>query len=404
MSLEQFGIINQKKFLDKLSTKSVDSIFDEPLIDIVDNTIHNSKYHIFYIISKQPYYLLFLKHSIMSGGYGSISYGYMITNTIFSILFPNKIFNTFPEIVNEIGIDKLILLLEKNNINQLVVKYPLEDRINSYSLLVENTIFAILYDNKITKKYIPQLVKIFQHQGSIYTIMEKLDGSIHYDLKKIKLKNKLKGKKTNIYDNFILSYILQIAYGLYTIYQQYPIFSHRDLKPNNTMYKIVKTNNITIELDDISFNYPSYGYQHYIIDFGFSCLNEYSAKNMGDCSSKSRDLTQFIFVLLNFNYMLLSDKVIGYLTYLLDINPKCNLWRNIYSKKLSRKKNQTKKNTSLCNSINGFDKYLYRYLNQTDFDNPKAYPENIIKDIYNNIDGELPYNKLGVSTYRSYLY
>ena len=145
MSLEQFGIINQKIFLEKLSTKSIDSILDEPLIDIVDNTIDNSKYYIFYIISKQPYYLLFQKQSIISSGYGSITYGYMITNKVFSILFPTKIFNTFPEIVNKTGVDKMILLLEKNNINQLVVKYPLEDRINSYSLLVENTIFAILY-------------------------------------------------------------------------------------------------------------------------------------------------------------------------------------------------------------------------------------------------------------------
>lgn len=399
MSLEQFGIINQQIFLEKLSTKSIDYILDEPLIDIVDNTIDNSKYHIFYIISKQPYYLLFQKQSIISGGYGSITYGYMITNKIFSILFPNKIFNTFPEIVNKTGIDKLILLLEKNNINQLVVKYPLEDRINSYSLLVENTIFAILYDNKTTKKYIPQLVKIFQYKDSIYTIMEQLNGSIHYDLKKIKQTNKLKEKNTKVYDQFILSYILQIAYGLYTIYKEFPIFSHRDLKPNNTMYKTVNTNNITIEVDNISFNYPTYGYQHYIIDFGFSCLNNYSAKNMGECSSKSRDLTQFIFVLLNFNYMLFSDKVIGYLTYLLDINPKCNLWRNIYSKKLTKKKK-----TSLCNSVSGFDKYLYKYLNQNEFDNPKAYPENIIKDIYHSIDGELPQNKLGISTYRSYIY
>ena len=62
MSLEQFGIINQKIFLEKLSTKSIDTILDEPLIDIVDNTIDNSKYYIFYIISKQPYYLLFQKH------------------------------------------------------------------------------------------------------------------------------------------------------------------------------------------------------------------------------------------------------------------------------------------------------------------------------------------------------
>ena len=399
MSLEKFGIINHNIFLEKLATKSIDSILDEPLIDIVTNTIHNYKYYIFYIINKLPYYLLFEKKSIISGGYGSITYGYMVTDKIFSIVFPKKIFKEFPEILNKIGIDQVILLLEKNNITQLVIKYPLEDRINSYSLLVENTIFALLYDNKTTQKYVPQLVKIFQHMGSIYTIMEKMDGSIHYDLKKIKQTNKLKGKTTNIYDKFILSYILQIAYGLYTIYKEFPIFSHRDLKPNNTMYKIVTTNNITIQMDDVSFNYPTYGYQHYIIDFGFSCLDEYSAKNMGKCQSKSRDLTQFIFVLLNFNYMLLSDRLIGYLTYLLDINPKCNLWRNIYSKKLTKKKT-----TSLCNSVSGFDKYLYRYLNQPDYDNPKTYPENIITDIYHSIKGELPQSKLGISTYRSYLY
>lgn len=404
MSLERFGIINPKIYLNKLKQQNIDYILDKPLIDIVDNTIHNSKYHIFYIISKQPYYLLFQKQPIISGGYGSISYGYMITNTIFSILYPNKIFNTFPEIVNEIGIDKLILLLEKNNISQIVVKYPLKDKINSYSLLVENTIFALLYNNNNTNKYVPELIKLFIHQGSIYTIMEKLDGSIHYDLKKIKQMNKVNGKKSNIYDGFILSYILQIAYGLYSIYQEYPIFSHRDLKPNNTMYKIVNSNNITIELDTISFNFPTYGYKHYIIDFGFSCLNDYSAKNMGECQSKSRDLTQFIFVLLNFNYMLLSDKVIGYLTYLLDINPKCNLWRNIYSNKLSRKKKPTLKK-SLCSSISGFDKYLYRYVNQNDFDNPKTYPENIIKDIYQyHNNSKLPFSKLGVSTYRRFSY
>merc|ERR1712072_430978 len=76
---------------------------------------------------------------------------------------------------------------------------------------------------------------------------------------------------------------------------------------------------------------------HKIIDFGFSCikykdynLNTVSYYDVGDrCFSQSRDLSQIIFIILNYHWNILSDKIIGYLGYLLDINPECKLWRNL---------------------------------------------------------------------------
>ena len=393
-SLEIFGIHNEKLFLEKLLNKFSDlskSILDESLIDTAVHSIFHSIYSILYISNKQPYYLILKKNNVTSGGFGSIVFGYIITIDIFNKLFPNEHFSDFLLLVKKQKIENIIQLINDYNISEIVIKYPIDTKINLYNLFIENTILGLLCLNSNTSKYVPQLIKMFYFQNKIYTCMEKLDGSIHYDLKKFRNQDK------KIYDNLILSYLLQIAYALYIIYKEYPIFSHRDLKPNNTMYRIVDTNTINIQLDNINFNYSTYGYKHYIIDFGFSCLNDFHSSNVsGICKSKSRDLTQFIFVLLNFNYSIFSDKLIGYLGYILDINSKCNLWRNIFTKKTKK----TNKKNTLCNSISSFDKYLYRYLNQDDFDNPKAYPENIIKDIYNyQKNGYLPSNKQAIKTY-----
>lgn len=345
--MEEFGISNEKLFLEYLLDLKSNLIIENHIIETYQFIKESKLYIILYSKNNQKY-IIISKKTITKGGYGNIL-NMIITDTI--------------------DYNKTDF---KNS--GLIIKTALDTKNNITNNLIENSILSILNINKYTTQVVPKLWKMFNYNNKIYTIMEKLDGTINDIFKEYR------NSGYKIDESFIVSYILQIAYAIYIINREYPIFSHRDLKPNNTVYKVVSQKTITIEIENISFNYQLYGYKHYIIDYGFSCL-EYkekmlSNKNFMDktCQSISRDMTQFIFVLYHNNESILNDNIRNYLKYLLDIDINCKLWKN--------RNKKTQKKQKLCQSITGIDKYLYLYLNNPSFKNRKTEPITIIKDIY----------------------
>lgn len=363
-SLEVFGIKNEKAYLESLFQNNLKEIINNQLVSVNQSNIIKLNTKDFLYISKE---------SLGKGTYGQVVNGY--------------IFNKLKD-------------YDTDDYKQVVaVKIPNNDKKNLYNLLIENTIHGILSNSIETQKYLPKLIQIYYEPrgNGIITIMEKMDGTINDVFKLYRKEGKHK-----IYDKFVLSYILQISYALYKINESGFIFSHRDLKPNNTGYKLVRAGNDKYNIDNSDFYYPNFGYHHKIIDFGMSCM-EYNKENITrdsfknyPCKSTSRDLTNFIFVFLNFNYSILSKEIIGYLGHLIDITKECNLWRDISNTTYSIDDNNDDDLNYHCKNIDRIDKHLKYYLNHPDFYNKKTEPESIIKDISQDI---LPYSSNAVDFY-----
>ena len=265
-------------------------------------------------------------------------------------------------------------LLEKNKNKKFAIKVPKSmelDGENLKDIVFEPAIHGAICLNKNISMYVPKLRQVFlepiynkkrrkkgmvwenkckkainnlNHEmeipdSKILSVMEKLDGSFNNFLEK-KTEEQKKEIKIRIPDEHILSYILQISLALYHLYENGIEFNHRDFKPDNTMF--INTGkygmlDIDIEEENIKFKFDDFKQNHKIIDFGLSCikykdynLNTVSYYKIGDrCFSKSRDLSQMIFIILNYHWNVLNDKIIGYLGYLLDINNECKLWRDL---------------------------------------------------------------------------
>ena len=260
-------------------------------------------------------------------------------------------------------------LILKKCVNKFAIKIPNSmdtDGESIKDILYEPCIQGIIGSNETVKNYVPKLNHIFIQpkikkwkskcknedelpDSIIVSIMEKLDGTFKNILKE-KCNKQLNEKKSHrIQTDLILSYLLQISIGLLDLYK-YTRFNHRDLKDDNTMYiynkeKIKSKMNINLNIfidgmkQNIKFNFPTYGYEHKIIDFGLSCIEykEYKLNTVtyydkeDQCFSQSRDLSQLVFSLLNYYWNIMDDKLIGYLGHLLKINDECNLWRNLLS-------------------------------------------------------------------------
>jgi len=279
--------------------------------------------------------------------------------------------------------------------------------------------------------------------SKIISVMQKLDGSFDNQLEEYNNKQ-LIDKNFNIADNHLLSYILQISNALYYLYQDGLEFNHRDFKPDNTMFVITEKNKIKIDIKQITFDFPSYGQLHKIIDFGLSCIKykEYNLNTVSyyskedNCYRKSRDLSQLVFSILNYHWNILSEKLIGYLGYLLEYDENCKLWNNSlaeidnnleentsnnnqnnnsyeedseeenellesneenelqesneenneFMQNLNNNTNSNNENGDFyakCAKVKEWNTRMYNFFNREDYDNKKLYPLSIIKDIYN---------------------
>ena len=362
-SLEVFGIKKEKSYIEELLNSNIDVIKNQHIKvhDINDQIIMNDKDE-----------LILTDKLLGKGTYGTVILGLII----------NK----------ENRIEK----------KEVAVKIPdKEINLKLYNLLIENTIHGLLTLNKEIQEYIPKLNYFFYEPNdeNIITIMEKLDGTINDIFKKYR-----KDGNKKIYDKFVLSYILQISYAIYRINQNNYVFSHRDLKPNNTGFNIIKAGSDLYDMGDYKFVYPNFGYRYKIIDFGLSCI-EYKDRYLSReslqnnvCKSFSRDITNFIFVFLNYNYKILSNEIIVYFGYLLDFTDNCKLWIDFTTKTNIKKSNIDDNLDTHCSNIEGIDRYLKDYIYHPEFDNSKTYPESIIKDISQDI---LPYSSEAVDYYQS---
>jgi hypothetical protein len=382
----------------------------------------------------------------------------------------------------------------KTQKDSYAIKVPKTMELDGDSLkdiLFEPAIHGAICLNKNTAQYVPELKTIFlqpinntkwktkcQHliknknenkeipNSKIISVMGKLDGSFDKILSK-RSEMQLSELDLRIPDDNILSYLLQISNALIALYDSGIEFNHRDFKPDNTMFKKVNiATQISINSPDMKFKFPSYGELHKIIDFGLSCLKyksyqlntvSYYDKN-SRCFSQSRDLTQLVFIILNFHWNILNDKIIGYLGYLLDINQDCNLWRNLvdteggiesededededeyeYTDESEDEYNENNINSDnfnsnenneynsgdnndvdevednnenndeihfneKCSKIKSWDTRLYNFLNRIDYDNSKLYPIQIIQDIFNySKTGNLPQSEEAILLYKKY--
>lgn len=405
MSLESLGIRNEKIFLEKLLNKDFDSIIKNNTLDYVIKTIENEDYNILKIRGKTYiYYVFYSKIFLKKGGYGKISDCFTVVESELVEILSTNISDLDKLISRNIEyiISKVKIIIPK------IVKYPINlDQDNLEETLIENIIMSIIYLNKVTRNFVPKLMNIYYNNNTIDVIMEKMEGSIN-DYLKEKL---IISPSKKIFDDYIISYLLQISYILYKLYDEFD-FNHRDFKTNNTTYRKVNVNKqFIVKTPKIEFTYPTFGFEHCIIDFGFSCIESVKPKKISlsvehddifnkICQNSGRDLTQLIYQLLNTKWILFTDKIIGYLGYILDINGRCKLWRNFKLKK-QNKFSKTKNINVLCNNVNHYNRNIYKYVNHPNFNNTKSYPLRIIEDIYKyKKTGELPYSEKAVIFYK----
>jgi len=356
--------------------------------------------------------------------------------------------------------------LIKENKNRYVIKTPNEMELDSGSLkdiLFEPAIHGSLCLNEDVKKYLPEIKSVFIlpkkknwrfdclnkstdkiPKSIILSVMEKLDGS-YFNILRKNSKHQLKTDKNfRMNKEELLSYILQISLALHNLYKKGMEFNHRDLKTDNLMY--VNTEDVYFDVDinvdksiglsgvekKLKFQFKTYGYMHKIIDFGLSCtsyrgvkLNSTGFFEIEDpCFSRSRDLTQLIYILLNVNWNILDDDLIGYFGSILDITSECKLWMNLLDTDVATTTDssvdisissdeedeeddeESESGMSFnekCAKINDWDSKLYRLLDAKNYDNKKAYPEKIINDIYEyTLKGTLPRNKECIEKFKEF--
>ena len=179
----------------------------------------------------------------------------------------------------------------------------------------------------------------------VVTIMERYDGTV----------DRLFGK--NHSTELFLEWLDQTATTLHRL-EKYE-FNHRDLKPDNMMYR-----------------YRDGKYQFVLIDFGFSCATFGKEKLAAAmyyeptevCFRKSRDLSQLLYAFYHFNSKKFSPEVRSFVEQLLTFQtPKgkpCKMFQN----KCSPYKIEQWLDT-------------YEFTNRRDIENPNAIPAAVLEAI-----------------------
>ena len=174
-----------------------------------------------------------------------------------------------------------------------------------------------------------------------------------------------------------LNYIIQICYKLYYLQNKFK-FTHNDLKPNNTMGKIVECKNINYNSSyimnseyEFDFDFCNYGINWIIIDFGFSNIQtetEYiHSKEFIENDiefNDERDLTLLFYIIINYFK----------LPYII---------KNLIENCLSNVK--IKETVFYPGKLNIPLDEIYMYLHSNEFKNDKCKPGKILHDIYNQL-------------------
>ena len=213
------------------------------------------------------------------------------------------------------GIPVIVKIIDAEGTNQFQYnRYGLDvvQEAMTQIIIYEATKNLSFPEINLTGPFVPQIFLIGQGRDKYYIVSERLDGDIANIISNTPSINFMK------YNMLHLSKILGILYEKLH-------FNHRDLKPDNVMYKIIDK-------------------QHHVrlIDFGFSCL-KYRKLNISSqsdiifssrlhCNSKIRDLHSYVFEIIYDSYYKYHDFPFKRLLKALTANlmKSAKTWKNTY--------------------------------------------------------------------------
>jgi len=264
-------------------------------------------------------------------------------------LIDKKIENT-PTVVKVID----MLRIKKENLKEYI--YDTIQEVLTQIIIYEASKDINIPEIGLVGPFSPRFFYLGKNDTQLFILMEHLD---------VNLQNALDNKMRNYSwkpptSQFIKTTTLQISKILDILYKRLN-FNHRDLKPDNIMYKIINDSpNIRL------------------IDFGFSCLKyknlklkalsrEEFASGLTSCSSNSRDLHSYFFYLLNYTHYKSSScpvkRVINTLSVSNENAP--YEWANTYKKFNKQNDDQSKtRSENLAHTV------VYNVFSAIDFERP----------------------------------
>ena len=183
----------------------------------------------------------------------------------------------------EVGVKLIVKIISSSHINPgpalVNYEYDLVQEAFTQIIIYEATKDIILPDINLRGPFAPKLFLIGKDSKNLYIVSERLEANVADFL-----------KNTVPTTDFIKTTIVQLSKILEILYDKIK-FNHRDLKPDNIMFKMIDKK-INVRL----------------IDFGFSCLkyrelriaavsNDVYASRL-HCNSRIRDMHSFLYYLV----------------------------------------------------------------------------------------------------------
>jgi serine/threonine protein kinase len=185
----------------------------------------------------------------------------------------------------EVGVKLIVKIISSSQINPgpalVNYEYDLVQEAFTQIIIYEATKDIILPDINLRGPFAPKLFLIGKDSKNLYIVSERLEANVADFL-----------KNTVPTTDFIKTTIVHLSKILEILYDKIK-FNHRDLKPDNIMFKMIDKK-INVRL----------------IDFGFSCLkyrqlriaavsNDVYASRL-HCNSRIRDMHSFLYYLVNY--------------------------------------------------------------------------------------------------------